>query len=113
MESFVMQSLVITANIISLVYNIPQIIHTINTKKADDISGIFLWMRLLSGILWIIYCIYVYNLDVLISWTITTCSSIILLYYKYIYYNCIFSKEPQLNINDFELPNHLKLKIFQ
>lgn len=89
MNFFDIQNLLIIANIISLIYNIPQVMHTIKSGKADDLSGIFLFLRLISGILWIIYSIYIFNSDILISWLITTVSSVILLYYKFIHHKLI------------------------
>lgn len=81
--------LVISANVIGFIYNIPQVVLTIRTKKTNDISGSFLCLRFISSIMWIIYCSYVFSLDVLISWIITGTSSSIILYYKYIYPKCI------------------------
>ena len=85
MVSIWLQSLVIIANIIGFIYNIPQLYLTIKTKSAKDISGIFLLLRFISAILWIVYCIFVFNIDVLISWCLTGLCSSILLYYKYVY----------------------------
>ncbi len=50
--------LVNIGNVLSVVYNIPQMWRTHKLKKADDISSHFLWMRLSAGIIWSIYCIY-------------------------------------------------------
>ena len=80
-----LRGLVIVANIIGFVYNIPQLVLTIKTKSANDISGIFLILRFTSALLWIIYCCFVLNIDVLISWCVTGLCSTVLLYYKYIY----------------------------
>lgn len=77
--------LVISANIIGFLYNLPQVYLTIKTKKTDDISSLFLFMRLLSSILWIIYSSYKQDWQVLISWLITSTSNIVILYYKFIY----------------------------
>jgi uncharacterized protein with PQ loop repeat len=77
-----LRSLVIVANIIGFVYNIPQVILTVRTKSANDLSGIFLIMRLLSAVLWIIYTTILWSPDVFISWIITGTSSGILFYYK-------------------------------
>ena len=85
MDNTWLQVLVITANVIGFVYNIPQLVLTIKTKSAHDISGVFLLLRFVSSVLWIIYCVFIFNIDVLISWCITGLCSVILLYYKYIY----------------------------
>lgn len=76
------QTLVWTANIFGVIYNIPQIYHTYTTKKVDDISTLSISMRLLSSILWTFYCIYFSMWAVGISWFITLGSSILILYYK-------------------------------
>lgn len=56
---------------------------TYKLKKADDISSYFLWMRLASGIIWSIYCIYYKMWYVIISWASSIVSTIQILYYKY------------------------------
>ena len=70
-------------NVLSIVYNVPQMWRTYKLKKADDISSYFLWMRLSSGIIWSTYCIYYRMWNVIISWTTTIISTIQILYYKY------------------------------
>ena len=70
-------------NVLSIVYNLPQMWRTYKLKKADDISSYFLWMRLSSGIIWSIYCIYYRMWNVIISWATTIISTIQILYYKY------------------------------
>ena len=78
-----MTILVNIGNILSVVYNIPQMWRTHKLKKADDISSHFLWMRLSAGIIWSIYCIYYRMWYVIISWTTTIISTTQILYYKY------------------------------
>jgi len=70
-------------NVLSILYNVPQMWRTYKLKKADDISSYFLWMRLSSGIIWSIYCIYYRMWNVIISWTTTIISTTQILYYKY------------------------------
>lgn len=77
-----LRSLVIVANIIGFVYNIPQVILTVRTKSANDLSGVFLILRLTSAVMWIIYTTILWSPDVFISWIITGTSSGILFYYK-------------------------------
>ena len=78
-----MTVLVNIGNILSIVYNVPQMWKTHKLKKADDISSHFLWMRLSAGIIWSIYCIYYSMWYVIISWTTTIISTTQILYYKY------------------------------
>ena len=78
-----MTILVNIGNVLSVVYNVPQMWRTHKLKKADDISSHFLWMRLSAGIIWSIYCIYYQMWYVIISWTTTIISTTQILYYKY------------------------------
>ena len=70
-------------NVLSVIYNIPQMWRTYKLKKADDISSYFLWMRLTSGIIWSIYCIYYQMWYVISSWVSTIIATLQILYYKY------------------------------
>ena len=70
-------------NVLSVIYNIPQMWRTYKLKKSDDISSYFLWMRLLSGVIWSIYCVYYQMWYVIISWASTIISTLQILYYKY------------------------------
>ena len=47
-----MTILVNIGNVLSILYNVPQMWRTHKLKKADDISSHFLWMRLSAGIIW-------------------------------------------------------------
>ncbi len=86
-ENPYLRSLVIVANVIGFVYNVPQVILTIRTKSAKDLSSIFLLMRIVSALLWIVYTSIIWSPDVLISWVITGGSSVVLFYYKVVYSN--------------------------
>jgi len=79
----VLEVMVHIGNILSVVYNIPQIWLTYKTKKATDISASFLWMRLASSIIWCIYSLYYGLWLVIVSWCMSLISSCIILYYKY------------------------------
>lgn len=87
-----LRALVVIANVIGFIYNIPQVVHTVRTKSANDLSGIFLSLRMISACLWIIYTTVLWSPDVFISWLITGGSSTILLVYKIRY-----STEPWTN----------------
>ena len=78
-----MTILVNIGNVLSILYNVPQMWRTHKLKKAEDISSHFLWMRLSAGIIWSIYCIYYRMWYVIISWTTTIISTTQILYYKY------------------------------
>lgn len=70
-------------NVLSIIYNLPQMWHTYKTKKATDISIHFLWMRLASSIIWCIYCIRYELWDVIVSWTMSLISTVMIMYYKF------------------------------
>jgi uncharacterized protein with PQ loop repeat len=101
--------IVISANVIGLIYNIPQTILTIRTKSANDISLLFISLRLLSSFLWIVYTMIHWLPDVFISWIITGTSSSILLYYKirystseqlFIEFSFFFKKNDAVELKD-------------
>ncbi len=75
--------LITIGNILSVVYNIPQMYHTYKTKRANDISYWFLWMRFASSVIWCSYCFYYLLWDVLVSWLMSLISTVMILYYKY------------------------------
>jgi uncharacterized protein with PQ loop repeat len=74
--------LIFTADIIGFAYNIPQVYHTMKTRRTQDISLIFLSLRELVSVMWVYYSIYYKMYFVLFSWIVTFISSTILLYYK-------------------------------
>ena len=43
------------ANIINLIYNVPQVVKTYKTKSTKDFSAWFIFLRILGNIIWIIY----------------------------------------------------------
>ena len=73
---------IFAADIIGFIYNIPQVYHTMKTRRTQDISLIFLSLRELVSIMWVYYSIYNKMYFVLFSWIVTFISSTILLYYK-------------------------------
>ncbi len=95
-----MTILVNIGNVLSILYNIPQMWRTHKLKKADDISSHFLWMRLSAGIIWSIYCIYYRMWYVIISWTTTIISTTQILYYKY--YPSPLAQMPLVELQEFQ-----------
>jgi uncharacterized protein with PQ loop repeat len=71
------------ANVIGILYNIPQMIHTYRIKRADDISALFLNLRTLCSIIWIVYSIYYQLWYVLISFASSLISSLFISYYRF------------------------------
>lgn len=96
------KALVWTANSIGLVYNLPQIYHTYQTKMVDDISTLSIILRLICSLLWSFYSVYFRMWDVGISWFITLFSSLMLVYYKI--YNQIIKEMKEMT----EMKNEMK-----
>lgn len=72
------------ANIINLIYNVPQVVKTYKTKSTKDFSSWFIFLRILGNIIWIIYSIEIDSLQMLINTSVTVLSSIFIGYYKVI-----------------------------
>ena len=73
----------IIANILNLVYNLPQIVHTYKTKSTKDFSSWFLILRIVTNIIWTWYAIEIDSLLLLINNLVTVLSSIFIAYYKF------------------------------
>jgi len=86
-----MNGFLILANIINIVYNIPQMVHTYHTKSTKDFSTWFIFLRVLGNSIWISYAINIDSLQMLINNCVTVFASLFISYYKcrelYIYYN--------------------------
>ena len=72
----------IIANIINLIYNLPQMIKTYKTKSTRDFSGWFLSLRVIGNVIWVAYAIEVDSMLMLINNVVTVISSIFIGYYK-------------------------------
>ena len=55
--SYTMNIFLILANIINLVYNIPQMVKTYKIKSTRDFSSTFLFMRVIGNTIWLAYSI--------------------------------------------------------
>lgn len=77
-----MNVMLIIANVINLIYNIPQMIKTYRTKSTQDFSGWFLFLRIVGNVIWVIYSIYIANLLMLINNVITVIASVFVGFYK-------------------------------
>jgi len=72
----------ISANILNLIYNFPQMWRTFKRKSTRDISGWFLLLRVISSILWVVYSIAISNGQLIIANSVTLIASIFVGYYK-------------------------------
>ena len=80
--STTMNVFVIIANIINIVYNIPQMVKTYKRKSTKDLSSWFLFLRIIGNSIWMGYAIEVDSMMMLINNIITVFSSIFIAYYK-------------------------------
>jgi uncharacterized protein with PQ loop repeat len=76
----------VIANILNLVYNIPQIVKTYQTASTKDFSGWFLSLRVAGNLIWVGYAIEVDSMLMLINNIVTVISSIFIGYYKILEY---------------------------
>lgn len=74
----------IIANIINIIYNVPQMVKTYKTKSTRDFSAWFIGLRIFGNIIWIEYAIEVDSLLMLINNVVTVVASIFIGYYKVI-----------------------------
>ena len=90
--SITMNGFIILANIINLIYNIPQMYKTYNTKSTKDFSTWFIFLRIFGNIIWMIYSIDIDSVQMLINTGVTVFASIFIGYYKCIeLYNDYYS----------------------
>lgn len=82
--SLTMNIFIIIANVINIVYNIPQIIKTYKTKSTCDFSEWFLFLRIIGNTIWVVYAIEVDSMLMLINNTVSVISSVFIGYYKVI-----------------------------
>ena len=74
----------VIANIINIIYNVPQMVKTYKTKSTRDFSAWFICLRIFGNIIWIEYAIEVDSLLMLINNIVTVVASIFIGYYKVI-----------------------------
>lgn len=74
--------LLVIANVLNLIYNIPQMVHTYRRKSTRDLSTWFLFLRIIGNLIWVIYSIYIANLLMLINNVVTVTASVFVGYYK-------------------------------
>ena len=80
--SLSMNVLIIIANIINLIYNIPQMIQTYKTKSTRDFSAAFLALRIVGNVIWVAYSIEINSFLMLINNLVTVFASVFIGYYK-------------------------------
>ena len=81
-----MNGVFIMANIINIVYNIPQMVKTYKTKSTKDFNIWFIVLRIIGNLIWMSYSIEVNNLLMLIYYYVTVSSTLFIGYYKWYEY---------------------------
>ncbi len=77
-----MNGFLIIANILNLVYNVPQIIKTYKIKSTRDFSAWFIFLRVGGNVIWIAYAVYIDSFLMLFNNIVTVASSLFIGYYK-------------------------------
>jgi MtN3 and saliva related transmembrane protein len=80
--SLTMNIFLVIANVINLVYNVPQIVKTYKSKSTNDFSEYFLLLRVIGNSIWIGYAVEVGSTLMLINNIVTVLASIFIGYYK-------------------------------
>lgn len=92
-----MNGFLILANIINIVYNIPQMAQTYKTKSTKDFNIWFIVLRIIGNCIWMMYAIEVNSLLMLINNSVTVSASLFLGYYKWLEY---LESKIRFNYND-------------
>lgn len=93
-----MNGFLILANIINIVYNIPQMVQTYKTKSTKDFNVWFIVLRIIGNLIWMAYSIEVNSLLMLINNSVTVIASIFIGYYKFHEYietkmGCVYNEQ--------------------
>lgn len=80
--SFLTNIAIVIANVLNVVYNVPQMYRTYKRKSTKDISSWFLSLRIVSNSIWVWYAIEVNSMLMLINNIITVLASVFVGYYK-------------------------------
>tara|TARA_Y100000389_G_scaffold3105_1_gene3011 strand:+ start:144 stop:464 length:321 start_codon:yes stop_codon:yes gene_type:complete len=75
-------SLAVVGNVCNFAYNVPFVWVVVKHQNADNISSKFLYLRIFSSIIWILYAIFTFEMFIVSSYSITLLSSFIILYVK-------------------------------
>ena len=99
--STTMNVFLVIGNIINLVYNIPQIVKTYQTKSTKDFSSTFLFMRVVGNCIWLAYSIELQEFLFMVSNVVSVFSSIFISYYKLV--EIIDSKQKENSYNNVKM----------
>ena len=82
--STTMNVFLVIANVLNLVYNIPQMVQTYKTKSTKDFSAAFLMLRVVGNVIWVAYAVEIGSIMFLINNVVTVLASLFIGYYKVI-----------------------------
>ncbi len=82
--SLTMNVFIIIANIINIIYNVPQMVKTYKTKSTKDFSETFLVMRIVGNSIWLGYSVEIDSFPMLFSNLVTILATVFIGYYKVI-----------------------------
>ena len=80
--SLTMNVFLVIANVINLIYNLPQMWTTYKRKSTRDFSAWFLFLRIVGNLIWVAYAIEVASLLLLMNNVVTVLASAFVAYYK-------------------------------
>jgi MtN3 and saliva related transmembrane protein len=95
-----MNVFLVLANIINVVYNIPQMMRTYETKSTKDFSTWFIFLRIIGNSIWISYSININSLQMLINNCVTVSASLFISYYKCREIYADYNEKKQLHGDD-------------
>ena len=79
-----MNVFLVIANVLNLVYNLPQMLQTYRTKSTDDINHWFILLRIVGNSIWMVYGLRINSFLMLLNNAITVTASLFIGYYKFI-----------------------------
>ena len=78
-----MNIFLILGNVVCIGYNIPQMIQTYRTRSTGDINEWFILLRILGNSPFVVYSIYVGEVNLLVSYAFAVIASLFIGYFKY------------------------------
>lgn len=82
--SLTMNIFIVIANVLNILYNVPQMYLTYRRKTTKDISGWFLTLRIVANIIWVAYAVELGSFLMLLNNSVTVGASIFVCYFKII-----------------------------
>jgi len=77
-----MDALLVIANVLNVVYNMPQVVQTYKTRSAGDINKWFLALRIVCSAIWVLYGLFIGSALLMLNNCVTISASVFISYYK-------------------------------